>query len=467
MGEKERKQYERLVLMPVTRLIPRLAVPTVISMLITMIYNLVDAFFVGRLGTSASASISILASVHAVFQAIGFMFGHGSGSNISRALGSGDTETANSFATQGVLAALAVSVLPAILGLVFLEPLMTLLGSTKTILPYSMNYGFYILISGPALALSCVLNNILRYEGKAVYAMVGLVTGGVLNMIGDPILMFGLNMGIDGAGLSTAISQYISLAILGTMFLTGKSISRIRLKGFRWRWGMLWRVIRNGLPSLIRQVLASASTATLNISSKPYGDAAIAGMGIVGRIVMFMGAVMMGIGQGFQPVSAYNYGAKKYERIRRSVRFTWLSGEVVLGTLALIAFFFPEQIMSLFLKNPRAIQIGAVSLRFQCIALILQPFSVVSNMLFQSTGKSFSASFVASLRSGIYYIPLLLILPRLIGLLGIQTAQMISDILTTVTCIPFMAAFMRRLPRGDMRTAVDEAYEALIVQEQS
>ena len=220
MTEKERRQYEKLVLTPVEKLIPALAVPTVISMMVTMIYNLVDAFFVGKLGTSASAAIGIVLGVQSIIQAFGFMLGHGSGSLISFHLGKGNREHADMLLATSFFTAMGFSVLLSLFCFSFLTPLMRQMGSTDTILPFSRNYATYILISGPALMCSCVLNNVMRYEGKAVLAMVGLVSGGVLNMIGDPILMFGLGLGIDGAGLSTAISQYISFGILLYMFLS-------------------------------------------------------------------------------------------------------------------------------------------------------------------------------------------------------------------------------------------------------
>ncbi len=461
MDEKERKQYEKLVLTEINHLIPLLAVPTVISMMITMIYNLVDAYFVGRLGTSASASIGILVSVQSVFQAIGFMFGHGSGSRISVQLGNGRKEEADRIASIGFAAALLISVIAALLGLLFLTPLMRALGSTKTILPYACRYGFYILISAPALSLSCVLNNIMRYEGKAFYAMIGLVSGGVLNMIGDPILMFGLHMGIDGAGLSTALSQYISLMILGFMFLSGKTITSISLRNLEWNPDRLLHIVKNGTPSLIRQSLNSISAMALNLGAMPYGDAAIAAMAIVGRLAMFMGAAMIGIGQGFQPVSAYNYGAKKYKRIRQSFRFTMISSEILMVLIGGVMFLFPHAIVRIFRDDPEVIAIGIVALRFQCCAMILQPLCIVTNMLFQSIGQSGVASFVASLRSGIYYIPAVMILPRFLGITGIESAQMTADILSALTCVPFLIQFFRRLPKMDEETALDRMYRSL------
>ena len=455
---KEQQQYRKLVMTPVEQLIPRLAVPTIFSMMITMIYNLVDAYFVGKLGTSASAAIGVVLGVQSIFQAFGFMMGHGAGSQISVRLGEGDRDAADRLFSTAFFHALVISVIVGVLGLIGLEPLMRLMGSTDTILPFSKNYGFYILISGPALVGSCVLNNVMRYEGRAVLAMFGLVTGGVLNMIGDPILMFGLGLGIDGAGLSTAISQYISFGILLYMVFSKRTISRLSLRYRSNDPDVTLSIMRVGFPSLIRQMLNSLATITLNHCAMPYGDAAIAAMAIVGRIVMFIGSAMIGLGQGFQPVSAYNYGARKFKRLRDSFYFTVKAGMAVLGILAIFGFMFPGPVVQLFRDDPRVVEIGSRALRFQCIAVVMQPFSVTANMMFQSIGRSKEASFMAMLRSGLYYIPSLLILPLFLGLTGIECAQMVSDILTTLTCIPFVVRFMRETPEEDQVSEIDRLY---------
>ncbi len=455
---KEQQQYRKLVMTPVEQLIPRLAVPTIFSMMITMIYNLVDAYFVGKLGTSASAAIGVVLGVQSIFQAFGFMMGHGAGSQISVRLGEGDRDAADRLFSTAFFHALVISVIVGVLGLIGLEPLMRLMGSTDTILPFSKNYGFYILISGPALVGSCVLNNVMRYEGRAVLAMFGLVTGGVLNMIGDPILMFGLGLGIDGAGLSTAISQYISFGILLYMVFSKRTISRLSLRYRSNDPDVTLSIMRVGFPSLIRQMLNSLATITLNHCAMPYGDAAIAAMAIVGRIVMFIGSAMIGLGQGFQPVSAYNYGARKFKRLRDSFYFTVKAGMAVLGILAIFGFMFPGPVVQLFRDDPQVVEIGSRALRFQCIAVVMQPFSVTANMMFQSIGRSKEASFMAMLRSGLYYIPSLLILPLFLGLTGIECAQMVSDILTTLTCIPFVVRFMRETPDEDQISEIDRLY---------
>ncbi|MCR5654187.1 MAG: MATE family efflux transporter [Lachnospiraceae bacterium] len=458
MNEKECKQYEKLILRPVDRLIATLAVPTVISMLTTMIYNLVDAYFVGKLGTSASAAIGILISVHAVFQAIGFMFGQGSGSGIAVLLGQGKHEVAGRIGSTGFAWCLGFASIVSVLELLFLSPLLEFLGSTQTILPYAKSYGIYIVLAGPVMAGSCVLNNIIRYEGKAVYAMVGLVTGGVLNMILDPIFMFKLDMGIAGAGLATALSQCASFGLLLFMFKSGKTITKLQFRYISLRFDELFWIIRRGLPSLSRQMLNSISSAALNICAKPYGDPAIAAMAIVGRIAMFIGSVMIGIGQGFQPVSGYNYGAKKYRRLRKGFFFTWRMGEALLSCLAVLAFFFPEPVVRLFRDDIEVVKIGVPALRFQCLALILQPFSICSNMLFQAIGKTKEALFLSMLRSGLCYIPVILILPQFIGITGIESAQAIADVLTVAITVPFTIRFFKSIPQQDEEAPIDLAY---------
>ncbi len=462
MDEKEIAQYEKLVLRPVDKLITMLAIPTVISMLTTMIYNLVDAYFVGKLGTSAAAAIGILVSVSAVFQAVGFMFGQGSGSGIAVTLGEGKREEASKIGSTGFFASLLFAVVITLGEFACFRPLLSFLGSTETILPYAYTYGIYILAAGPAMAGSCVLNNIMRYEGKAFWAMIGLVSGGVINMALDPFFMFELNMGIAGAGLATALSQYIAFFILLYMFLSGKTITRISPRFITREFRDLRWIIARGFPSLIRQLLHSGASATLNICAKPYGDAAIAAMAIVGRVIMFIGSTMIGIGQGFQPVSGYNYGAKKYRRLRRGFFFTWRAGQVLLTTLAIIGFLIPEPVVRLFRDDPEVIAIGVPALRFQCIALVMQPFNICSNMLFQSIGHAKVATFLSMLRGGLCYIPVLLILPHFLGITGIECAQLVADVLTIIITIPFTVAFFRKTPMEDERSEIDEKYERTV-----
>lgn len=310
------KQYTKMTQTPIKKLFASLAVPTVISMLITTVYNATDTYFVSKINISASGATGVVFSLMAILQAFGFMFGHGSGSCISRNLGAQNIEKARRYSSTGLFLALLTGALIGILGIIFLAPFMRLLGSTATILPYSKAYGIFILAAGPAMTGSCVANNILRYEGKASLAMVGLTAGGVLNIILDPILIFGAKMGIAGAGLSTAISQYISFAILMIMYYKGDAQSKPNIKYITLKPRFVATIITTGLPSLARQGLNSVSNMVLNIEAALYGDACIAAMSIVAKCANLIFSVCVGIGQGFQPVSAFNYGAKKYSRVK-------------------------------------------------------------------------------------------------------------------------------------------------------
>ncbi len=439
-------QYKKMTETPVSRLILALGIPTIISMLVTSIYNVADTYFVSSIGTSASGAVGIIFGLQAVMQAFGFMFGHGAGSIISRKLGQKDTHAASKFASTSFFLSFTIGLFITIIGFTFMRPFMRLLGSTETILPYSIAYGKYILIAAPFFTSSCVLNNILRYEGQAAYAMIGLTAGGILNIFGDPLFMFVFHMGISGAGISTMISQIISFILLFIMFFNGKTQSRIRFNYITRNITDIANIINTGLASLIRQGLNSVSTMILNNQAAIYGDAAVAGMSIVNRVTFFIFAVGLGIGQGYQPVAAFNFGAGKYARVKKGYYFTSFTGELLLGTMSVIAFFFPVEIISFFRNDPAVIQTGTLALRCQCIACLFQPFSVCTNMLFQSIGKSGRASFLSALRSGLYFIPLILILPHFFGLTGVQISQTISDIMACATSIPMALIYLRSLP---------------------
>lgn len=441
-------QYQKMTETPISKLIISLSIPTIISMLVANIYNTADTYFVSQLGTSAAGAVGIVFSLMAIIQAFGFMCGHGAGSIISRRLGAQDAESARIIASTSFYLSLVLGLCVTVPGLIFMDPFLRFLGSTDTILPYAREYVLWILLSAPFMAASCVMNNILRYEGRAFYAMIGLTAGGILNMIGDPILMFGCGLGVTGAGMSTAISQIISFFILLYMFRSGKTVSSFHPKYITKDIRNLGQILAVGSPSLVRQGLSSVSTLLLNRGAGAYGDAAIAAMSIVGRIAFFIFAVALGIGQGFQPVSAFNYGAKKYSRVRRAVVFTALSGTILIGVGSALGILFSSGIIGLFRKDADVIAIGSAALVFQCISCFFQPISVASNMLFQSIGKSGRASFLAALRSGVFFIPLILILPKIFGIRGIEIAQPVSDILTFLVSLPFLIIFLRKLP-GD------------------
>lgn len=445
---KEINQFEKMTKWPIPKLVITLGIPTTISMLVTNIYNMADTYFVSELGNSASGAIGVVFGLMAIIQAFGFMFGHGAGSIIARKLGEKDVHSASVFASLSILACLLVGTLIGVLGLIFIEPLMRLLGSTDTILPYAREYGKYILIASPVTMTSFALNNILRYEGKAFFAMIGLTIGGVLNMIGDPILIFGLDMGIAGAGLSTAISQLIGFLILLSMFVRGKTLSKLSVKFAKENPKGIFTIMATGFPSLCRQGLNSISTMMLNnLAGGVGGDAAVAAMSIVNRITFFIFAVGLGIGQGFQPVASYNYGAKIYSRVKKAFHFTVGAGEVLLGTFVVIGLLFSDHLIELFRDDATVIEIGTLSLKLQLLSLFFHPMTICANMLFQSIGENKKATFLSMLRSGILFIPILVILTKTFGLFGVQSAQAIADVLAFFISAPLVLKFLKNLPK--------------------
>lgn len=447
--DMETQQYKKMTETPVPRLIITLGIPTTISMLVTNIYNMADTYFVGKIGTSASGAVGIVFGLMAIIQAFGFMFGHGAGSIISRRLGARDVKSASRFASTSFVSSLVVGAVIMVLGFLFLNPLMRLLGSTDTILPYARTYASFILLAAPFMASSCVMNNILRYEGRAALAMVGLTSGGILNIFGDWLLMEGFGLGVMGAGLATAVSQIISFCILLFMFLSGKTESKFALKWVTKDIGDVVMICKTGLPSLMRQGLTSVSTMVLNGQAAIYGDAAVAAMSIVNRICSFIFSVALGIGQGFQPVSAFNYGAKKYGRVRQGFCFTLGLAEVLLGTIAVVGMIYSSHFVAFFRNDPKVIDIGNFALSVQLAALFFQPLTVCSNMLFQSVGKNGTATFLAMLRSGLCFIPVIVLLSCVLGLTGVEISQTVADVLAFFISLPFTLCFLGELKRKE------------------
>ena len=447
MSQQEKVQYMQTEKIPV--LVGKLSLPTIVSMLITALYNMADTFFVGKINTQATAAVGLVFSVMAVIQALGFYHGHGSGNYISRKLGAGEFEAAADMASTGFFYAVFTGILVTIAGLVFLDPLAIMLGSTETILPYTKDYLRIILIGAPITMSSFVVNNQLRFQGSATYAMVGICSGAFLNMGLDPLFIFGFRMGVAGAALSTVLSQLTSLTILLIMTRRGGNL-RISFKGLHFGWYYVAEIFKGGFPSLVRQALGSVSSVLLNRAAGTYGaplsDAAIAGMSVVNRYLMFCYSALIGFGQGFQPVCGMNYGGKKYGRVRDAFWFCVKIAFFVLLGIAVVSFIFAHPIVAFFRKDdPDVAAIGAVALRFQMVVFPLASIVVFANMMLQSVGKTFRASLLSGARQGLFLIPAVIFLPPFLGLLGVQMAQMIADICSFGLTLPLIFAFLREM----------------------
>ena len=444
MDEQELK-FKQMTEPPVGKLICRLAVPCIISMLVTSFYNMADTYFVGMLkSNAATGAVGVVFSMMAIIQAVGFFFGQGSGTYISRELGRKNFQEASNMAATGFFSALVTGLLICIVGQIFLEPLAYLLGSTPTILPYTEAYLRVILLGAPWMTSSLVLNNQLRFQGSASYAMVGIVSGAILNIALDPLLIFVCDLGVAGAGWATIISQFVSFCLLLKGCSKGSNIHihirNVKLKPLYFR-----MIFKGGLPSLARQSLASVATICLNHAAQPYGDAAIAAMGVVQRVSMFGASTMLGFGQGFQPVCGFNYGAGLFSRVKEGFWFCVKISTGFLVGVSVVGYFFAPDLISLFRDDPVVIEFGTRALRFQCLTFWVQSWVVMSNMMMQSIGRTVPATFLSVARQGLFFIPAVLILPLILGQTGIQMAQSVADLLTFICAVPIQLKVLRTL----------------------
>ena len=421
-------QRAKMLETPIPPLICSLAVPTIISMLVTAIYNTADTYFVSQINTSASGAVGIVFSVMAIIQAVGFTVGVGSGSIASRLLGENKPEQANLYATSGVLTALVLGTVLCAAGLWNINELMWLLGSTETIYPYAKDYAFYILLGSPVMILSFTMNNLMRWQGKASLAVFGLATGGILNIILDPIFIFGLDMGIGGAGAATLLSQCFSMTFLFCLIISPRSDLKIRPQYIARDPGVYLAILKQGMPSFWRQGILSVATMSLNFNARLYGDAAVAAFAIVSKVFQMVNSVIIGFGQGFQPVLGFNYGAGRLDRVKESVFFSVKICAAILTVAAVFGFLFAPYIVTLFRDDPTVIDIGTRVFRRQALVMPTFAVAVFSNMFFQSVGKSWRATILSISRPGLLTI-LCYLLTGLFGLSGLVWAQPVADLL--------------------------------------
>lgn len=446
MKTQHRDNYEFLTQAPVSRVILTMAVPTIVSMLVTCLYTIVDTYFVGQLNTQSTAAVGIVFSLMCLVQAIGSFFGHGSGSYMSRELGARRIDNAASMAATGFVYAIITGVAIAAVGLMSLQTLSLWLGSTATVLPYTEQYMAIILIGTPFQIASFTLNSQLRMQGNTRHAMWGIVSGAVLNVLLDPLLIFGCSLGLRGAALATVIGQAVSFVILYIMCnRRGATCVGIHLTKFSLRWHYVREIIYGGSPSLSRQGLASISVVLLNLAAASYGDAAVAAMSIVSRVTMFVMSVIVGLGQGFQPFCGYCYGAGLYARLRQGYWFTVKTGFVFLAIFAAVVYCFAEQTVALFRDDAIVIAVGSTALRWHLVAYPLNAYIMTSNMMLQTTRRPLRANLLASARRGLVFIPFILLLPHMFGLMGVAMCQAVCDVVTFLLAIPIMRLTFKEL----------------------
>lgn len=462
--DKAQENHVKMTKTPVPSLILRLSCSTIVSMLAGTTYNIVDMYFVSDLGNSAVAAVGVLFSVLAMIQAVGYTFGMGAGSRISRFLGEQKEKEAGRDASAAVLMALVAGLILMAAGFLWQKPLIDFLGSTDTIEIYALDYGFWILLTAPVMCVSYVLNNVLRAEGMPVWALVGIGSGAVLNAVLDPILVSGLELGIRGAGIATFCGQSVSLAIMLIVMLSGKSViglnkadSNYKPAGIRVKIEKIKRedkqrfqafrqtaidITRTGIPSFFRQGLVCVATILLNRAAREYGDDVVAAISVSNKVFAILFAVMVGYGQGFAPVAGYNYGAKKNDRVRKAIIFTILSQVIASAVTGILVWIFASPIISLFGKNA-ALDLGVLSLRMHAVSLPFMAVCLVSGMLFQAIGEIGKAILISSTRQGIFFLPLIWLLPMYFQENGVAVTQGISDILSGIFSLPFLLVAIR------------------------
>ena len=452
MDQTEAK-FVRLTTQPVFPLLCALSAPAIGGMLITAVYNAADSYFVSKINDSAVGSIGVIFSFMAVIQAVGFMCGHGAGNFMSRELGKKNYEDSGRIAVTGAVIAFLLGTVLAVGGLCFLDPLALFLGSTPTILPYAREYLRYILIAAPFQTAALTINNQLRFQGNARQGMIGIGFGAVLNMGLDPVLISVAGLGVTGAGISTMVSQIISFFLLVFFTFRGGNMP-MKLRRFTPSGRFLQEIFRGGIPSFGRQVIGSVATVLLNYALKPYGDNAIAAMAVVSKVAMLLLSVVIGLGQGFQPVCGMNYGAKRYDRVLKAFFITVASSTAVLLVGAAVGMVFAEPIVSVFASEEATVAIGVRALRYQLIPAVFSAFYLIGSMMLQNLGKSLRATVMAVCRQGIVFMPLILLLTRLFGLTGALAAQPVSDLISCCIGFPMVLSQIKEL-RAMQATPLD------------
>lgn len=442
---KNKDKYVQMTTQPVEKLVCSLAVPTIMSMLVSTFYNMADTYFVSTLGKSAIGGVGVAFPVMAVIQAMGFFFGHGSGNYIGRELGRQKYKNAEEMSATAFGMSVIAGLIVAVLGIAFNDKLVYLLGATDTIAPYAKDYLSLIFMGTPYMTASFVMNNQMRFQGNAVYGMVGITTGAVANIILTPLFIFVFDMGVAGAALGTIISQFLGFCLLfaGTC---RKNNIHIRLKNFKPSFYYFREICAGGLPSLLRQGLGSIATTALNVSANPYGDAAIAAMSIVSRVMLFANSAVIGFGQGFQPVCSFNYGAELYDRVKKAFWFCVKACFIFLVIVSAVCIVGAEPIISLFSKKDALVtEIGALAFRLQCLTMPLNAFIVLSNMFTQTIRLPVQASVIAAARQGLVFVPAVIIGAKLFGLNGIMCAQPIADIVTFIVSVIITIGVLKKM----------------------
>lgn len=430
---EQNKKTELLGSAPIPKALLALGLPTMIGMMINALYNLVDAYFVGGLGTSQMGAITVAFPLGQVIVGLGLLFGNGAASYISRLLGRGENRTADQVASTALYSSVFAGAVVIIFTVIFLKPILTLLGATPSILPYAVTYSSIYIISSIFNIFNVTMNNIVTSEGAAKTTMCALLAGAALNIVLDPVFIYGLKLGVTGAAVATAISQAVSTMVYLLYMFSKKSAFHFKMKDCRFSKDIVSEILKIGVPTMIFQLLTSLSIALVTKQSKGYGDSVIAGMGVVTKIVSMGSLMVFGFIKGFQPIAGYNYGAKKYDRLHGAIKTSILWSTLFCVLFGLILVLFPTAILSQFTKGDSAmVEAGQMSLRANGFSIMLFGYYTVYSSLFLALGKAKEGFFLGACRQGFCFLPIILILPRVWGMGGILYAQPIADVISFI-----------------------------------
>ena len=429
---------------PISKALLAMGIPTMLGMMVNAIYNLVDAYFVGGLGTSQMGAISVVYPLAQIVVGLGLLFGNGSASYLSRLLGNREQEQANRVASTALYSSVAVGAVMIIFSLIFLRPILRLLGATDSIMPYAMTYAAIYVVSCIFNVFNVTMNNIVTSEGAAKTTMFALMAGAVLNIGLDPVFIYTLDMGVAGAAIATAISQIVSTLIYLTFIFRKKSIYSFKMKNCTFTKEIMSEIFKIGIPTLVFQILTSLSISLVNTQAGPYGDSVIAGMGAVTRIVSMGSLIVFGFIKGFQPIAGYSYGAKKFDRLHKAIRISILWSTVFCVIYGLLLTIFSSRIIAQFTDGDlEMIRVGTQSLRINGLSFLLFGFYTVYSSLFLALGKGLEGFVLGACRQGICFVPVILILPAFWGINGILYVQPIADVLSAIITI-FMALHLHK-----------------------
>lgn len=456
---RQQKRHNDMMSLPIPRLVTKMAIPTIVSTLVMSLYNMADTYFVSSLGTAATGAVGVNLTLMSFLSMLGTTLALGANSYIARLLGQQKYKEAKQVLSFTFFLSVGIGLLVMAFGLLYVTPIVQLMGAKEDVIRPAIEYATYILMAAPFMMGVFVLNQCLRAEGSAVLSMIGVLSGVALNLVLDPIFIHVLHWGVAGAAIATAISKIVSFIFLIVPYLCKKTVIELKLRNFVVRWGTIAELFKMGFPTLARTALTTLATGMLNNVASAISTSALAAISVSNRIMVLLGSVVLGFAQGYQPVAGFNWGAKQYDRVYRAFWFSAVASVLSTAAFSVLAYIFAPQLMQLFSKEDlEMIEIGIMAMRIQCIVMPSVAWVIVVNMTYAGLGKAVGAALLSIIRQGIFFIPMLYLLPRLFGVNGLAAVQGAADVQSFLFCIPFSIHILRDI-RGHERQVTKQLEE--------